>query len=228
MTLSQNILSYSAVIFDMDGLLIDTEFYVLQAFTNLCEQLGIHAEMTVLHKCIGANREATNRILETELKGAGNIQTFRLNWEAEYRRLTAAKASLLKDGALELLHYLKETGSLIGLATSTDTEHALARLEKERIRHFFDEITGGDQVLRSKPAPDIYLMAAQKFNVPPENCLALEDSENGVRAALAAGMQVIQVPDIVQPNACFRALGHTILPSLISVIPHMETKFRRW
>lgn len=223
MTPAAKISSFSAVIFDMDGLLIDTEFYVLQAFTNLCEQMGIHADMAVLHKCIGSNRQATDHILETELRGAGDIRTFRLKWEAEYRALTAAKSSLLKNGALELLLYLKEMAQPIGLATSTGTEHALSRLEKENIRHLFDEITGGDQVTRSKPEPDIYLLAAEKFNVAPQSCLALEDSENGVRAALAAEMQVIQIPDIVQPNASFRSLGHTILPSLVAVIPHLES-----
>lgn len=215
-------LSFAAVIFDMDGLLIDTELYVLEAFIKLCEQMGINADLRILHKCIGTNREATDRILKSELKGAGDIPTFRLNWEAEYRKLTATKASLLKEGALDLLHYFKETGRRIGLATSTGTEHALTRLEKEHIRHFFDAVTGGDQVTRSKPAPDIYFLAAEKFNASPASCLALEDSENGVRAALAAGMQVIQIPDIVKPDASFRALGHTIMPSLKSVISHLD------
>lgn len=213
---------FRAVIFDMDGLLIDTETYVLEAFNNLCERMEIPADIRVLHKCIGTNREATDRILERELKGAGDIPTFRLKWEAEYRVLTAGKASLLKEGAMELLLHFKRNGHPIGLATSTATKHALARLEKEHIRHFFDAVTGGDQVTRSKPAPDIYLSASEKFALPPENCIALEDSENGVRAALAAGMQVIQIPDIVIPDASLRALGHTVLPSLKMVISHLE------
>ena len=81
----------------------------------------------------------------------------------------------------------------------------------------FVAIVGGDQVQKSKPHPDIYFKAAAILGVTPKNCLALEDSENGVRSAVSAGMTVVQIPDLVQPSLDLRGLGHIVLGSLRDV-----------
>jgi len=122
----------------------------------------------------------------------------------------------LKDGAAELLACLAELEIPVAVATSTESRRAMRKLEAVGILTHFKAIVGGDQVRNSKPHPDIYLRAAQILGVRPTKCLALEDSENGVRSA-ADAVTVIQIPDIVQPSTALRSLGHTILQSLHDV-----------
>ena len=127
----------------------------------------------------------------------------------------------LKSGAEELLQDLKRGGIPMAVATSTPNPRATHMLRNSGMLQAFDVVVAGDQVQRGKPLPDIYLRAAELLGVPPERCLALEDSENGVRSALAAGMTVIQVPDLVEPSDAVRDLGHTILGTLHDVREQM-------
>jgi len=121
---------------------------------------------------------------------------------------------------VELLEHVKRIQIPVAVATSTRSTHALDRLAKAGLLDYFEFVVGGDQVKNSKPNPEIYLTATEKLQCDPKNCLAFEDSENGVRAALGAGLRVIQVPDLVVPSAEVVALGHTILASLSEVPEH--------
>src|SRR5207253_2615312 len=105
----------------------------------------------------------------------------------------------------------------VAVATSTKSARAMQKLGDAGIGGRFKAVIGGDQVENSKPHPDIYLKAAAALGVLAEKCLALEDSENGVRSAFSAGMTVIQVPDLVEPSEALRSLGHVILGSLREV-----------
>jgi beta-phosphoglucomutase-like phosphatase (HAD superfamily) len=87
---------------------------------------------------------------------------------------------------------------------------------------FFDRVVGGDQVSRSKPHPDIFLRAAEALGEQAEHCLVIEDSFNGVRAGRAAGMQVIMVPDLLQPDGEMRSLAGAVEPSLLHVLEKMQ------
>lgn len=125
-------------------------------------------------------------------------------------------------GVHNLLDYLHASGIPTAVATSTNTDHALHKLEQSGILHRFTTITGGDQVANGKPAPDIYLKAAKSIDANPLSCLALEDSPNGVRAAIAAGMHVIQIPELVEPDEALRSLGHTVLGDLDAVLDYLK------
>jgi beta-phosphoglucomutase-like phosphatase (HAD superfamily) len=105
----------------------------------------------------------------------------------------------------------------MAIATSSRTEHAVEKLRQAGLLERFRTVIGADQVQKPKPDPEVYLRAAQYLGVDPWDCLAVEDSEYGVRAAHAAGMTVIQVPDMTQPTADLRALGHIVLASLKEV-----------
>jgi len=137
--------------------------------------------------------------------------------DGEYRRVIEESPIPLKDGAEELLRYISSIEIPIAVATSTAIDRAQKKLKSSGILDYFDFIIGGDQVTRSKPDPEIYLKAASELSSEPSKCLALEDSANGVKAAVAAGMTVVQIPDLVQPGEELLSLGHIVLRSLYDV-----------
>ena len=118
---------------------------------------------------------------------------------------------------MALLDAVAELGLPMAIATSSGTVHALEKLRQAGVLERFKAVIGADQVVRPKPDPEVYLKAAGCLGADPRACLAVEDSEYGVRAAHAAGMTVIQVPDLSQPSADLRALGHIVLASLQEV-----------
>ena len=117
---------------------------------------------------------------------------------------------------IEMQAQVPELGALRAVVGAL-ASHPCETLQNSGILQEFDFIVGGDQVQRSKPFPDIYLRAAELLAIEPERCLALEDSEDGVRSAFGAGMTVIQVPDLVEPSLALRGLGHTVLATLHDV-----------
>ena len=122
-----------------------------------------------------------------------------------------------------MLRYLEKEGVKKVIVTSTRQESARRWLANTEILHFFHFVLGGDQISNGKPDPEIYLTACHKLDEKPLNCLALEDSGNGVLSAFNAGLVVIQVPDLVQPSADVRALGHRIAKSLVEVEEILRT-----
>ena len=208
---------FEAIVFDMDGLLLDSERIVLDAFLLVCEHFELGDRTELLKQCIGTNRDYT-RARMTEAFGSGvDFNEFQNMWTLKHEEIVGDDAMPLMDGARELLDLIQRLDIPRAVATSTRSAQALDRLEKADLLHYFEFVVGGDQVTNSKPDPEIYLAATQKLGCNPTSCLAFEDSENGVRAALGAGLRVIQVPDLVAPSANVRALGHTILASLRDV-----------
>jgi HAD superfamily hydrolase (TIGR01509 family) len=146
-----------------------------------------------------------------------DIETFFAAWSRNFRDVSAVTPAPLKEGALGLLDAVGQLGLPLAVATSSRTAHAIEKLGQAGLLERFRTVIGADQVQRPKPDPEVYLTAAERLGADPRACLALEDSEYGVRAAHAAGMTVIQVPDMTQPTADLRALGHIVLDSLKDV-----------
>ena len=128
----------------------------------------------------------------------------------------------VKPGARELLTHLREQGAGIGLASSTRMELVKGELESVDLFRYFDQVITGDLLERSKPAPDIYLMACRALEVAPEEAWAIEDSYNGIRSAAAAGMKAIMVPDLLPPTPEMEALATAILPDLAAVERYLD------
>jgi len=210
----------SAVIFDMDGLLLDSERIALRVFQEICDQYSLGDQFPLYMRILGTNNTTTQTILDTVLPADIDRDEFRTRWTDRYTEETRNPVPLMQ-GVLALLDYLESRNIPKAVATSTDTDRALDKLANADIAHRFTTITGGDQIKHGKPAPDIYLKAATSLQADPLACMALEDSPNGVRAALAADMQVIQIPDLLQPDAQLRSLGHTVLTDLDAVIEHI-------
>ena len=212
----------AGVVFDMDGLLLDSERLARDAFVQACEQSGWEADMTAYMRCIGSTYAATRRIL-LEAYGANFPYTHIEGiWSDIYHERIHACPVPLKAGAMALLNYLRGAEIPMALATSTRRLTAEIKLEQAGLAAYFSHTVCGDETPHGKPHPDPYLAAAVGLQLAPDRCWALEDSENGVRAALAAGCLVIQVPDLVLPGAEMRALGHLIVSSLLDVLARLE------
>jgi HAD superfamily hydrolase (TIGR01509 family) len=210
-------MSIQAVIFDMDGLLLDSERIALTVFNQTCQHFKLPDQFELFKQMIGTNHQLGRSILKQGLQEIVNAEAFIAHCDALYQHATLSEPIPLRPGALALVQLLYAKQIPAAIATSSETGKAKQKLAAAGIIDYFQTITGGDQVINSKPAPEIFLLAAQSIAVRPERCLALEDSDNGVRAAVAAGMRVVQVPDLVAPTAALLALGHEVHESLLTI-----------
>ena len=210
-----------AAIFDMDGLLIDSERIIMQACIAAAEEIGItytHAEYTQL---IGrAGPDSTRRMIE-QLNG---VENFNRVMQGLDTRLAEHNHSFpLKSGARELLEYYQTNNIICSVASSSPTHHINHRLNQVGVLDFFSHVTSGQEVTHGKPNPDIYLLAVEKLGLNVEECIAFEDSETGARAAIAAGLKVVVVPDLLQPSEFVREHCHKIVTSLEDWSPFFTT-----
>lgn len=215
-------MNFSACIFDMDGLLIDSESIALEVFKQTCNHYKVGQHLSLYQQLLGTNHETTQQILRATLPSSINIQEFTDYWWEHYSELTRQAVPLMK-GVENILTCLETLQIPKAVATSTQTDRAINKLEKSGIAHRFSFVIGGDQITHGKPAPDIYLKAANTLSLDPSGCLALEDSPNGVKAALAAGFNVIQIPDLLEPDEALLSLGHTVLDDLDAVVSLLQS-----
>ncbi len=187
-------------IFDMDGLLIDTEKLYLRYWKQSAADFGY--DMRDEH--VYAIRSLARKYSIPKLKGFFGEDFPTEEVRAHRTELINAHIAEhgidLKNGLFELLDYLRDKGVRLAVATATPRERTLKYLEKIGAADRFDAVICGDMVTSGKPDPEIYLTAARELGLPPENCAAFEDSPNGLKAARAAGCQVIMIPDMTQPQ----------------------------
>ncbi len=206
---------FAAVVFDMDGTLLDTEMVFKQIVWDVTRDLGFTMTDDVHGKMVGSSHETTNRLLVEAYGVAFPYEMF----DAECRRIMHARMAEsvpVKAGVPEFLAELKARRIPMAVATSSRAPHALGHLGTAGLLDMFQAIVTRDDVVNPKPHPEPYLTAARHLGVKPADCLAIEDSHSGVRAAHGAGMQTVMVPDLVPPSTEIRALC-TILPSLHDV-----------
>ncbi len=188
-------LKYSAVIFDLDGTLVETERLVVSAALKSMRQLGLAERPEIFDRLIGTV-DQEEAIFSATFGPAFDPVAFNRLWAAEIEA-EFAKGIALRPGVSELLDRLDALSLPFALATNSRTDSAHRTLRQAGILHRFDpaHIHGRDRVTRPKPAPDLYLHAALGLGVDPALCIAFEDSLPGALAALAAGMTVVHVPD---------------------------------
>ena len=213
-----------AVIFDLDGLLADTEIISLKVYQELLKDFGIPFTEETYSREYSGHREEENvqRFLDTYDLPWNFDQTLEKVYELEARILD--KGVNLKKGAKNLLAFLKREGIPIALATSSVESRARMILDSNGILSLFDHLVFAKDVKRSKPYPDIFLKACSDLNVLPENCLVLEDSEAGIAAAYRAGIPVICIPDLKMSAQSFLNKTEQVFQDLDDVRDYLESK----
>jgi HAD superfamily hydrolase (TIGR01509 family) len=205
-----------AVIFDMDGLLLDSEPLYRVTWKAAGSSLGFPIDDVLYERFVGRGNHEAERILIEHFGETFPLEEFHTFWSRDFHERLAASPLARKAGAMELLSVLDERGIPKGLATSSPRVLALGCLGD--LASHFAALAFGDEVSHSKPAPDLFLLAAERLDIPPADCLVLEDSEAGVRAARAAGMDVIMVPDLVPPSEAIASMATRVCETLHDVI----------
>lgn len=205
-----------AVVFDMDGLLFDTEALYFEATVSAGADFGLAIDRPFFLSTVGLAGHATHRRYCEHFGDATDVDGLLADIHVRFRELARTELRL-KPGVLELLDHLDGLGLPRAIATSSgpaEVEHHLAAFD---LRDRFAAVVARGDYAEGKPAPDPFLRAAERLAVAPDACLALEDSHNGVRAAAAAGMAVVMVPDLLEPTAEIRALCHAVADDLHQV-----------
>ena len=213
-----------AVIFDMDGVIFDSERLYIECCTEVADELGMDGIVEVCYRCIGVTAETTRQILLEAYRDPALVDRFREKTVSMYLEKYDAGLLAVKPGVKELLQFLKDRGCRTAIASSTRTDVVKKELSEAGLLGFFERVVGGDRVSRSKPNPDIFLKAAEELGAEPEHCLVIEDSFNGIRAAKAAGMTAVMVPDLLQPDREMTALADVIEPSLLCLLDRLRRK----
>lgn len=216
-----------AVIFDLDGLLIDSERISYRIYRELLRPFGFDFSLEEYTEYYSGKTGVRNMELL--------IETYCLPWSTqegldkslEMEREFLSEGVNLKPGARELLQYLKKKNYKTAMASSSIEDRALKILNQHGIAPYFDQFVFGPEVKNGKPAPDIFLKASEKMGENPEDCLVLEDSVAGIQASYAAHIPVICIPDLKEPDAKYAQMALGILDSLHEVISHLEKEERK-
>jgi len=205
------------VLFDMDGLLLDSERLYLQAFREACEAHGQEMREAVWLRCIGTTDAVSRQILADGFGPDFPLDAVLGDWRQRFVALQSQGIEP-KPQVAELLSALHAWQVPMGLVTSTGRSLAGLKLYQARLGEYFTIRVCGGEARASKPDPAPYVLGCKLLGLPAAECLVLEDSANGVRAAAAAGAQVVQVPDLVPPSPEILALGHTVHNSLADTL----------
>lgn len=206
-----------AVVFDMDGVLFDTERICSEAWREEAKEENLGDIEVAIKGCVGLNLTDAKDFFRKEYGSNFPFDEFHTRAGIRFREKIAREGLPIKKGVKEILTYLKSAGYPIALASSTSKRGVLEHLQKSGLTGYFEEIIGGDMVEHSKPQPDIYLKACRALHVDPQNAIAIEDSPNGIRAAYAAGMLPVMVPDLITPTPEIEALLYAKCESLLEV-----------
>ena len=204
--------------------MFDTERLILWAWQKAMADYGFPAPEELYLKSVGLTDEATNAILVEALGDGFPLEAVRDRERQYLDGYVEEHGAPIKPGLLELLDFLDELGLPKAVGSSSRRRTIERMVSSAGLQDRFGALAGGDEVTHGKPAPDIFLLAAQRLGVPAAGCLVLEDSEPGTQAARAAGMTPILVPDLKPPSPEGAALAYRVLPSLHDVKELLQTQ----
>jgi HAD superfamily hydrolase (TIGR01509 family) len=213
----------SAVIFDMDGLLFDSEALYRDAIITAAGELGHPFTVADFLKLVGRPWTINRATLQQHIGPTHNPDTFRAAWMRKFEDMRASLA--LKAGVVAMLDWLDERGVARAICTSSTHADVQHKLGLHALTGRFDAVIASGDYVEGKPSPDPYLRAAEMLCLDPADCIALEESHNGVRAASAAGMQTVMVPDLLPATDEIRALCKLVAIDLHEVRAYLSSLY---
>lgn len=202
----------------MDGTLLDTEALARRCFIQACADFDWPLDISVYDRCVGTTWEETERIMRSSFGPKFDYEAVERRWSALYHEHVDHQPVAKKPGIELLLSRLAELEVPMAVATSSRRATVETKLRLAEIDHHFEFLICGGETSRGKPHADPYLAATKALGREPFHCWAIEDSDNGVRAAVAAGMVVYQIPDEMDPSEDVLEFGHEILPSALDLL----------
>ncbi|MGL4231498.1 MAG: HAD family hydrolase [Casimicrobium sp.] len=209
----------AAILFDMDGLLIDSERVALASLEHAAAKLSVDFPHHVAQRLIGLGRDGGSVVIREALGESFPLEEFWQAWSSDYLQ-RVSEGVPAKESVAETLAHLAALNVPMAVATSTETPWANKKLRGADIHHFFDHVVGRDAVAQGKPAPDLYLEAAKRLKVRTSDCWAFEDSLPGLRAAVASGARTHWVPDLA-------AIAAHDLPDNVETVASLR-ELRTW
>ena len=217
-----NPLNLQLIIFDMDGLMLDTEKISYEAWRAAATNHGYTIDKALFEKTLGRSMLHTQALFMEAFGEDFPFEKVKADRVILSSDMIETRGVPIKKGLFELLDYIRSSDIKMAVATSTSRQRALGLLRKAGVDTYFDTIFCGDEITHSKPDPEIFLKVAERLNCKPENCLVLEDSESGIQAAYSGGMIPIMIPDLKEPTKEVAALAYKRMGSLLEVIAFIE------
>ncbi len=213
---------FDAVVFDMDGVIFDSERATMYCWLDLAEKYDIPNIKEPYYACIGTTMVRTREIMLETYGPDFPYDEYAKEASVMYHEKYDGGRLPMKKGIRELLVFLKENNKKIALASSSRRQTVVNQLRDANILEYFDAVICGDMVERSKPAPDIFLKACSEIGVEPQRAYGIEDSFNGIRALSAAGMHAIMVPDLLAATDEMKELSERVLGDLLEVREYLR------
>lgn len=209
-------------IFDMDGVLFDTERLYQKTWRAVASEMGVTLPIEFTYAVSGSAKDA---VVEAVRRFYGTDEPEKVIAEV-YERMRVRQQSPLpiKPGVTEILSFFREQGLKIAVASSTYHDLVEENLKRHDLIQYFDAVIGGDEVTKAKPEPDIFLFAAERIGLPPEECWIFEDSFNGIRAGHAAGAAPILVVDLMEPDEEIRSLSSDVFPDMFAALAALKNR----
>ena len=215
-------MKYKCLLMDMDGLLVDSERITFDMWKVIFERHGYELDLDGYCMMVGKTEQTVTQVLAEHYPGMSLREDIWPEWDGQYEEIAPAGGVPLKDGALELLDWADSHGLSKAIVSSNLKHWVDTILKGDRVHHRFDLLLHGGMAEHGKPAPDLFLLAADTLGFAPEECLVLEDSDAGIESGHNAGMDVICIPDLRHPSDEVAGYCKRIFGSLRDVIPFLE------
>ncbi len=216
----------SAVLFDMDGVILDSEVAARVVWSNICAEFGLQLTDEFYLTLVGLGLKGTGDLLKKHFGDQFVFEEALIHREKHWNKYLKENQIPVKEGFFELATFLKKNKITYGIVSSTERLQVEKRLKSAGIdQGQFSAIVCGDEVINRKPLPEPYLKAASLLNIEPNHCLVIEDSEHGANSGIAAGMNVIIVPDLLTPSAKISSQVKVVLNNLREVENYLKEFF---
>ena len=212
-----------AVLFDMDGVIFDTEREYLKEWEAIFKKYGYKMKKEIYISVMGRGRKKVKEIFKEKFGEDLPIDKMYIEKDKMLKKAVENNKVPLKEGALELLEFLKENGYKIALATSAKRERVKIQVSHAKIENIFDATVCSEDITNSKPDPEIFLKAAEKVCVNPENCIVIEDSEAGIKAAFNAKMMGFHIEDLKKADESILKYSYKNFKNLIEIKEYIKS-----